>query len=58
MLLDIFIGMNNACLFPMHSHKTYSSCGLSREAYVLTRTTSNVLLVVRTYRAYLFMSGQ
>jgi glutaredoxin-related protein len=31
MLVDVFIGMNNACLFYMHNHETYSSCGLSRE---------------------------
>jgi hypothetical protein len=58
MSVDIFIGMNNACLFYMHSHETYSSCGLSIEAYVRTRITSNELLVVSTYRAYLFMSGK
>jgi hypothetical protein len=58
MSVDIFISMNNACLFFMDSYETYSSCGLFREAYVLTRITSNKLLVVRTYRAYLYMSGK
>jgi hypothetical protein len=58
MSVDISISMSNACLFNMYSNETYSSCGLSIEAHVRTRTTSNELLVERTYRAYLFMSGK